>query len=345
MTVAKKKTVAKKQETLPEFRRVESSSPKRDVHYEGWIVLRTPLQHGGNESFGTTRLFRSQKMICADGELRKIPVYSGNAVRGMFRDIAAGQLMAALGRKFPPHVFDFLTSGGSLTLKGNSIDLGLARRLRDAAPMVGLFGGGVGNQIMEGKINFIQGTPICRETLHVLPDYCHEAPSANLSIRDLRQFEFGTRRDDKKKESQQSLLEDDWESEVKDSDVATQMIYETETLAMGTCLRFGFTGTQLTTREWLAMASAVVGFMRRPYLGARASAGYGEVSVPGLYAAKRKVITGEADSDRADLLCASAMEIDRESPFSAVADQVESEYLADVAANQDRILNVLAEIP
>lgn len=321
---------------------------KRDVHYEGWIVLRTPLQHGGDRSFGTTRLFRAQKVVCEDergvGVVRKIPVYSGNAVRGVFRDLAAEQLFRTLGVAVPPHVFDFFTSGGSLTTKGTTVDLGLARRLREVIPMVGLFGGGVGNQILEGKLIFLQGMPICRETLGILPSYCVAAPSANLSIRDLRQFEFGVRRDDKKRENWQPMLEGPAPAK-RDDEAAAQMKYETETLAPGSCLRFGFIGKDLTEAEWRAFLMALIGFLARPFLGGRAAAGYGEVAVPALHPARRLAqIAADVQLDTSQALATIETEVDREQQLEVLAGEIESSYVADVATRREEILDSLSWI-
>jgi len=271
-------------------------------------------------------------------------VYNGGAVRGMFRDIAALQLLTALEIRVPPHVFDFLTSGGSLTLKGTSIDIGLARDLRSIVPMIGLFGGGVGNQIIEGKLIFLQGMPICADTLHLLPAYCASAPSANLSIRDLRQFEYGTRRDDKKREGNQIYIEGPI-AERKDGDVATQMKYETETLAPGTCLRFGFIASKVTAREWSTFLMTLAGFLKKPFLGGRSAVGYGEVAVPTLYRASRQArIAGEVEANTDDVMATVSSDVDLESRLQLVAEQIEAEYVADVHSRRNEIQAALARV-
>jgi len=303
--------------------------------------------HGGDEALGNTRLFRAQKTVCDDGKVRKIPIYSGNAIRGMLRDLAAAQLLETLNVSLPPHVFDFLTSGGTLTSGGQAtVDVGLARRLRNTIPIIGLFGGGTGNQIIEGKLIILQGTPICRETLHLLPEYCREAPSAGLSIRDLRQMEFGTRRDDKKKESNQHLLAGPAPERGTD-DVATSMIYETETLAPGSCLRFGFRARCLTAREWVTFGMALVGFIRSPFLGGRAAAGYGEIVAPQLYRSNRIVNLLQDTSGIIDMekpLAEVREEVNREERLALVAEQLEQAYVADVRGRRGEILATLERV-
>lgn len=326
-----------------------SHQPTRDYQYEGWLVLRTPLQHGGDVSHGTTRLFRSQKVVCDDGVVRRVPVYSGNAVRGMLRDIAAGQLLDVLGVQVPPHVFDFLTSGGSLTsgTAQKAVDIDLARQLQRTIPMVGLFGGGCGNQILEGKLIILQGTPICKETAHLLPGYCRQAPSAGLSMRELRQLEFATRRDDKKKESMQRLMAGPVPERGKD-DVATQMKFETETLAPGTCLRFGFSLKAATETEWRTLAMALVGFLRNPFLGGRSAAGYGEVALPNLYRARREItMHANGDSPVVDLerpLATVDSVVDTEDRLDLLAERVEEAYTADVRGRRQEIIDALGRV-
>lgn len=312
--------------------------------------MRTPLQHGDGEALGNVRLFRSQKTVCADGVVRRVPIYSGNAFRGMLRDIAARQLLETLDIAVPPPVFHFLTSGGSLTSgDGNrSIDVDQARRLRSVIPMVGVFGGGVGSQILEGKLTVLQLTPICAETVHVLPRYCAEAPSAKLSIRDLRHMEFGTRRDDSKREDAQPHLSSQPSPRGTD-EVSTAMIYETETLAPGTCLRFGFSLRGSTPREWTCLAHALLGWLAQPFLGGRSSAGYGEVAAPALWRS-RPALTFHQDAregailDRTRPLASVETEVDPEERLVMAAQEVQGTYAADVQARRAELIGALGSV-
>jgi hypothetical protein len=212
--------------------------------------------------------------------------------------------------------------------------------------MIGLFGGGVGNQIIEGKTIFLQGMPICQETLHLLPNYCRNAPSAKLSVRELRQMEFGTRRDDKKKEGNQRHLNGPV-PERKEGDVATSMIYESETLAPGTCLRFGFIASSVTECEWQALAMALVGFFRCPFLGARSSAGYGEVALPNLCRARREITMGAETGPIVDLerpLATVDSVIDPEDRLQLLAEQIEVKYVEDVRGRKEKIIDILGKV-
>lgn len=302
--------------------------------------------HAGGDSLGTTRLFRPQKTVCPDGKVRKLPVYSGNALRGIWRDIATEQLLGALAIKLPPTAFDFLSSGGTLTSKGSSMDLALARRLREAVPMVGILGGGVGNQIMEGKLCVLQGTPICAETVHLLPSYCREAPTAGVSIRDLRQMEMNTRRDDKKRESMLPFLDGPAPARVE-GDVATQQRFEVETLAPGACLRMGFILSDATPAEWTAFLHVFLGWLRKPFLGGRAAAGYGEVHVPALYRAERQArLCAEGTAvDTTQALATVESVIDSEDQLAIVAEQIEQQFFEDVTRRREEMVAALAEVP
>lgn len=351
-----KKTVKKDLESTPaaktasapaEFPGAKPTGKRIDLYYEGWLTLRTPLMHGDGETLGNIRLFRSQKMVCADGRVRSIPVYSGNAFRGMLRDIAAQQLMQALDVSLPTPVFHFLTSGGSLSSGGNTIDIDQARSLRHKIPMVGIFGGGVGNQILEGKLKILQLTPICKETTHLLPEYCQQAPSATLSIRDLRHMEFGTRRDDSKRESNQCYLADAASKERNPDEVSTSMIYESEMLAPGTCLRFGFTLDGVSQREWMTFCHALIGWLKSPFLGGRSSAGYGEVAVPSLYRAKRQLVFHQGASSLVDIKAPLATvdnQVDQADRLDLLPHEISHSYDQDVEQHRQELFDALRSV-
>lgn len=315
-------------------------------------MLRTPLQHSDGEALGNVRLFRSQKTVCADGVVRRMPVYSGNAFRGMLRDIAARQLMEALEVELPPAVFHFLTSGGSLTSGpgDKSIDVDQARRLRGIIPMVGIWGGGVGSQILEGKLTILPMTPICREVLHLLPAYCRDAPTASASIRDLRHMEFGTRRDDAKLEKNQRYLADPAASVSRSPDgVSTSMIYENETLIAGTCMRFGFRLRGATEREWTCFASALIGWLAEPYLGARSAAGYGEVAAPTLYRGTQRLDFHQRPDegsivDLTQPLATVESHVDTSERLEMAADAITEAYRVDVQARRTELIQALGSI-
>ena len=82
-------------------------------------------------------------------------VYSGNAIRGMLRDCGSKYFLDKL--QFRLNIADttsdvlFFFSGGSIGGE-QSIDIDQARKIRETIPIASIFGGGVGNQILSGKL-------------------------------------------------------------------------------------------------------------------------------------------------------------------------------------------------
>lgn len=66
--------------------------------------------------------------------------------------------------------FYFLFSGGALTSTGSrGIDVEEARKLRELIPLVGVFGGAMGNQMMPGCRKISDLYPLCGELIALLP--------------------------------------------------------------------------------------------------------------------------------------------------------------------------------
>ena len=148
------------------------SSPLRDnMHMvlEGHITLLAPLSHIG-ESISTDSYLNTVSIIGPDSQPEDVFIYSGNAWRGMMRDLGAKYLLEKLSiGTLPLEMFYLLFSGGNIGGE-QKIDLEQARRLRKALPFFSLYGGGVGNQILGGKLNVGAMYPICRECERVLPE-------------------------------------------------------------------------------------------------------------------------------------------------------------------------------
>lgn len=265
----------------------------------------TSLAHNGGQSFGVTALFRREKVAQPDGTVEEVPILSGNGLRGMLRDRGMLHMLRSLGYGEPDadgHVpglslaaFYFLLSGGALTRTGvRGLDLADARRVRDLIPLVGVFGGAMGNQIMPGKLKVGKAMPICAETIHLLPARYH--PDEPQSYWSYLQQEMYTRKDDAKDERRQPLLAPDVRGllEVEraaglarrdrgdaDEDVGQhqQMRYYVETLAAGTRLYWKLVLDDVTDLEFDALLTTLVEFSRAPYVGGKSAVGLGEVAV------------------------------------------------------------------
>ncbi|MCK9328186.1 MAG: hypothetical protein M0P69_22000, partial [Bacteroidales bacterium] len=122
-----------------------------NIRLDGKVTLLSPMSHIG-ESSGPDSFLSQDIIIGPDGQPVEAFVYSGNAFRGQLRDLAAMYMTDRLGGiTYNPDVFYLLFSGGSLG-GAQSVDIDQARMYRRNVPMLSVFGGGVGNQILAGKL-------------------------------------------------------------------------------------------------------------------------------------------------------------------------------------------------
>lgn len=274
--------------------------------FEGTMTALTSISHIG-ETHGISSKLRREKIVQENGSVEEIPVISGNSLRGILRDRGMLHMLIALGYGVKQETgevlglslpaFYFLFSGGALTkISGRGIDIDEARRWRDLIPLVALFGGAMGNQIMPSKVKIGKAIPICQETAHLLPK--RFVNSSNLeSIWELCQEEAYTRRDDEKNENLRKLIAPETRKLLEararerrskagtDEDVAgatgqkQQMRYFVETLVAGTRLFWDIALDDVTELEFEAFAVTLAEFGRLPYIGGKSSVGHGKVAI------------------------------------------------------------------
>lgn len=267
------------------------SRQNKHIVLEGMArLLLSPLSHIG-ESTGPESFLNTIKIIGADWKPTEIFLYSGNAFRGMLRDKAADYMMRGLGiTSMPLDTFYLFFSGGAIGGE-QSIDIDQARRLRKALPMFSIFGGGVGNQLVEGKMNVGALYPICRETSHLLSDAIGGNPipwAAKNSWREFLTEQNYTRTDDAKNEglrekyleaAETPLLpgeESGTGNDKKKSDrKPQQMRYGMELLAPGTPLYQRIDLIDMNDLELGAFVSGLCEFQEHPYLGGANGKGHG----------------------------------------------------------------------
>lgn len=154
----------------------------RSVRLDGVFTLLSPLSHIG-EAISTTTYLVQEPVLQEDGTLEEVFVYSGNAWRGQLRDCAASYMMDKLGRPdISLDAFHLLFSGGRIS-GPQKTDLAQARNFRAAVPMLALWGGGIGNQILSGQLRVGSCYPICREASRILPTALRtEIPFAGMTF-------------------------------------------------------------------------------------------------------------------------------------------------------------------
>jgi len=273
--------------------------------FEGEMTALTSISHIG-ESYGINSKLRREKIIQPDGTVEEIPIISGNAIRGILRDRGMLHMLRNLGygvnletgevAGLSLAAFYFLFSGGALTKQGNAgIDVDEARKWRKNIPLVSIFGGAMGNQIMPGKVKIGKAIPICKETAHLVPD--KYVTGSEQSIWDMCQEEPYTRRDDEKNENLRGLLapevrglleaaaaskkekKDQGEDYAEKTGQSQQMRYFVETIAAGTRLFWDIVLDDVNDIEFDAFCVTLAEFGRYPYIGGKSNVGHGKVMI------------------------------------------------------------------
>ncbi len=273
--------------------------------FEGEITALTSISHIG-DTLGVNAKLRREKVIQPSGTTEEIPIVSGNAIRGILRDRGMLHMLRTLGygvddasgtvKGLPMSAFYFLFSGGALTKEGPiGLDVDAARRWRQTIPLVSLFGGAMGNQIMPGKAKIGKAIPICAETAHIIPERFH-SPHME-SIWEMVQEEAYARRDDEKNENLRQLIAPEVRALLEasaadkrakrgtDKDVAgetgvsQQMRYYVETIAAGTRLYWDIALDDVDDVEFEAFCMTLAEFARLPYIGGKSNVGHGKIAV------------------------------------------------------------------
>lgn len=236
---------------------------------EGTCTALSSISHNGGEKNGTIVQLRREKFVQPKGNVVEIPIISGNSIRGKLRDLAAIDILTktdSVKVEVDADTFNLLFSGGSLeSTGGKNLDIEKVRQMRRDIPMISVLGCSVGNVIVPGKVDIGKLIPICKETLHLIPEKFH-GKSEIKTIWEYCQVEMNTRKDDTKDENKREFIK----KEALTEDLrGGQMMYHMETLVAGTrfywkiCLRDTTdieTGAFLSIlQSWAAQSSQVGG--------------------------------------------------------------------------------------
>lgn len=259
---------------------------------EGVVTALSSISHNGGERNGTITQLRREKFVQPDGKVAKVPVVSGNAIRGILRDRGMLNMLTQLGygvntetgevKGLPLNAFYFLFSGGSLVSTGaEGVDIKHFREMRQTIPLISLFGGAAGNIIMPGKMKIGKLIPICKETAHLIPERFH---SQNIqTIWEFCQTEMYTRRDDEKNDRVRMLIDrpalTDGSAKPEKTGTPQQMKYDIETLAAGTQFYWKIVLEDVSDVEFEAFLAAILEFSKAPNIGGKSGVGHGEISI------------------------------------------------------------------
>lgn len=237
--------------------------PDRFERVASVMTLTSPLIHT-DERVEVMQRFRREPFLI-DGELVDIPVYSGNAVRGMLRRAAAlrlADLIEVEQRSLPVSSFYLLFSGGYLEGSDHSHRTAELQAFRDLLPILGLFGGSWGSRILHGLLDVRRAVPECAQ-LAGTPG--HEDYTDAPSVFDMLTELSFSRKDDRPDGA------DDRDEKARPQ----QMRYSFEALIPGTRLRHGLV---IRTSDELmigCLADAVQVATDWDTLGGRAAIGHG----------------------------------------------------------------------
>lgn len=228
----------------------------------------SPLSHFGDEKAGNVSFFRRIQLQYDSGIVR-VPVVTGNSLRGKLRRIAAARMCDALSvSSLHKKLYHFLFSGGTIE-KGDtktSHDIGGLRELRSDIPFVGLFGGAWQAEILPGSLMVGMIWPSCQETKAIV-----DLPSAVTCDQIVEQVYY-SRRDDYN--GSRYYTKDD-----TPCDDSSQMIYESEAIIPGIKLRGSIAVRNATPLEFGCLIDALNAWQDSPYLGGMNSKGHGKVHV------------------------------------------------------------------
>lgn len=211
-----------------------------------------------------------QTVLTASG---RVPVITGNSIRGQLRDSMAAHLLDTLsqgtltGAKVSKDVFNILFSGGNIngTMKD---DVEKAKKVRAHFPMISLLGGGLGDMIMAGRLISTFAYPVCQETESIT------GIASGLSWHSLiDEMEF-TRMDDAKDDRTAAYLLD--ATEDKTAKASTQMRFSVQYMAAGTQFVQDFIFLDgVTDLELGAFYAGLGKWFQIPRLGGMSAKGFG----------------------------------------------------------------------
>lgn len=275
------------------------------IRWDGILTATSSIVHNG-DTRGTITSFRREKIIQPDGRILKIPVLSGNNIRGALRRIGESLTRDALqydGRinLAAAHV---LEGGGALAkTSGHALEGERLHYLRSLLPHFSVFGGAAGARIHDGCAQNSHGRPLYHETAHILPEHARRHPL--IKVFDATQIELYATQDNRNHHDYTQLLhpdgvtvatapaplEDDADldfttagaiqvpvGEDDDQPDSTLLAYRVETLPAGTQLAVSFKITNASPLDADYYETVINTFLSEGQVGGRRRVGHGHLT-------------------------------------------------------------------
>lgn len=243
--------------------------------YTGTITTKSNLSHNSDESMGIDSVYRRNPFFC-QGKRQDVPIYSGNAIRGKLRRIAADAFLKMLGiQGISAETYHIYFTGGLLA-KGSSqteIDVGGFRAMRENIPWLSIWGSAVINKMLQGKLEVGMGVPICRETVEFT------RVQSERSFHEMLTSVFYTRKDDYDNSPYNNDVSTTLIDKKDKDEQAHQMKYNVEVLIPGTVLHHRFVLKNCSDVELSCFGDVIERFNHHPVLGGNARIGHGIVEL------------------------------------------------------------------
>jgi len=239
--------------------------------YEGWLLAKSPIHHGGNEKTGSTPVLRTIYLyVDGMGEI-PFPYLHGNAIRGKLRRLIMKDFLELLGfevDKLPVKLYHTFFTGGVLESTEDNyatIDLKMRTEIRDLIIPLAVFGCAIGNQMIPGILKVGHAFPICKEYYIYLPEQYKQDERVNKNVKEFTDESFHTRKDDLKADREKD-------------EQAQQMKVDYECFGIGTKFYHWFSLEWATELEKSCFGRVIELFRKSPFVGGKSSTGDGEVS-------------------------------------------------------------------
>ncbi|HDF4164011.1 TPA: RAMP superfamily CRISPR-associated protein [Clostridioides difficile] len=228
------------------------------------LKLLSSLMHFDDEHIGNMQIARVLKFKYKDKYIY-VPVYSGNAFRGMLRRLIMRDYLEHVDNiKITAKLYHSLFSGGSLVSGKEFCDMEEIMNTRNMCPPVSILGTALGNTMYEGKLKFGIFKPVCKE----LVDYT--GIESNISFYEMLEEIYHTRTDSLKNGNVEII---------GDNNEQVQMKYEMQVLSSGTELVSHIYLENMNEIEKSCVTAMLELFERKPFIGGKTNVGYGEVKI------------------------------------------------------------------
>ena len=227
------------------------------------LMLRDRIQTKGQPDLFTKP--EDEVELVFEKNFEMIPLVQGNSIRGLIRRLVMKDFFELIEvdkntEGLTKDMYHQLMTGGNITSSTAYEDIALRENYIKLCPMIGLLGSAIGNMTIQGKLKVGGLRPMCRE--HGNADY---------SFWETIGFEFGSRLDSSKTETDVAIIDN------SDDRNADQMKYEFEVFNTGTVFDSDFfltTDDEILVSAFWRMVELLKEF---GYVAGNSARGFGKI--------------------------------------------------------------------